>query len=482
MWQQLTLTNLSLEKWRNKSYLYSLFSGSLNAWRRSSWILQWGETLGLILLALLFSLAPFVSNALIGVLLIACAIFWVLLTVSDEEIGNFTPIHLVILLYWGICIVATALSPVKIAAFSGLAKLTLYLTLFALMARILRSNRMRSWLIGIYLHISLIVSVYGIRQWIEQVPPLATWNDPNSTQANVTRVYSYLGNPNLLGSYLLPAIALSLAALLGWRGWGRKALALTMLIVNCACLQYTGSRGAMIGLVALIIVFLVLLWHWWSVYLPTFWRKWSLPIILGIPLGLLLFGLLFIESLRDRVSSIFAGRKDSSNNFRINVWQAVLKMIQDRPIIGIGPGNTAFNKVYPLYMKSRFTALSAYSVLLEIMVETGIIGLTCFIWLLIVTMSQGWQQIQNLREINTPELPDIEQDKIQLSSTIPAIWQNIINPRSPDGYWLMAAMATITGMMAHGFFDTVWYRPEINMLWWLMVALIASYYRPWRSI
>ncbi|GCA81858.1 hypothetical protein MiTs_03877 [Microcystis aeruginosa NIES-2521] len=31
-------------------------------------------------------------------------------------------------------------------------------------------------------------------------------------------------------------------------------------------------------------------------------------------------------------------------------------------------------------MKPKYTALSAYSVLLEIMVETGIIGFTCFLW------------------------------------------------------------------------------------------------------
>jgi len=30
--------------------------------------------------------------------------------------------------------------------------------------------------------------------------------------------------------------------------------------------------------------------------------------------------------------------------------------------------------------------------------------------------------------------------------------------------------------MTHGFVDTVWYRPEVNMLWWLMVAIIASFY------
>ena len=33
-------------------------------------------------------------------------------------------------------------------------------------------------------------------------------------------------------------------------------------------------------------------------------------------------------------------------------------------------------------------------------------------------------------------------------------------------------------MLAHGVVDTIWYRPEVNTLWWLTVALIASYWTP----
>ena len=61
-------------------------------------------------------------------------------------------------------------------------------------------------------------------------------------------------------------------------------------------------------------------------------------------------------------------------NFRINVWYAVLEMIRDRPFIGIGPGNEVFNQIYPNYMQVNFTALSAYSIFLEIAVETGLVG------------------------------------------------------------------------------------------------------------
>jgi putative inorganic carbon (hco3(-)) transporter len=461
VWQQLTLTNLPLLQWQSGSYLFNIAIGSLRSWRQGSWLMQWAEPLGFVLLALTFGLGPFVNNALVGVLMMACAAFWVLLTVSDDRAIALTPIHLLVFLYWGIATVATAMSPVKAAAFTGWTKLTLYLLFFALMARILRSPRLRSWLIALFLNVALIVSFYGVRQWIDKVPPLATWNDPTSTQANLTRVYSFLGNPNLLGSYLLPAIALSAAALFVWKGWGTRALALTMLIVNCACLRYTDSRGAWIGFIALLVVFLVLLYYWYSPLMPRFWRSWALPLGLGGLAATLILGVALVEPLRDRVSSMFIGRSDSSNNFRINVWTAVIDMIRDRPILGIGPGNTAFNKIYPLYMKPKFTALSAYSVLLEIAVETGIIGLTCFMWLLTVTINQGLLQIKRLRDAqfsnsNLPEAPP--------------------NLRSNQGFWLIAAIATLAGMMAHGLFDTVWYRPEVNMLWWLMVAIIASFY------
>ncbi len=446
IWQQFTLGNLHLQQWQNTSYLHRPV-GLLRNWRHSSWLMQWAEPLGALLVSLVIGLVPFVSNDLVKVLLLACASFWMLLTVADDAKTKATPIHWLVLLYWAIATVATALSPVKADAFAGLTKLTSYLLLFALSARVMRIPRLRSIIIGVYLHVALIVSVYGVQQWFDGVEPLATWNDPTSTQATATRVYSYLGNPNLLAGYLLPALILSLVAIFVWQRWTAKALALTMFLVNAACLAFTGSRGGWIATVVAIVAVVFLLHQWWANYLPRFWRLWSIPIFIGSFAVLLLAAIVLSESLRDRVLTIFAGRGDSSNNFRQNVWAAVIEMIRDRPILGIGPGNNAFNKIYPLYQRPRFTALSAYSVLLEIAVETGFVGLGCFLWLLAVTLNQGWVQIMRLRQT-----------------------------RSREGFWLIGATAIIIGMLAHGAVDTVWYRPEINTVWWLMVALIASFY------
>ena len=205
-------------------------------------------------------------------------------------------------------------------------------------------------------------------------------------------------------------------AVFAWRGWMPRILAVTMLCVNTACLILTFSRGGWVGMLVSIFVSLLLLMYWYSTQLPPFWRTWSLPLLLGVVSLLLLVAVLFVEPVRDRVFSIF------------------------------GPGNTAFNKIYPLYQRPRFTALSAYSMLLEVAVETGFIGLACFFWLLLVIFHQGMLHLQRLRS--------------QLSH---------------EGFWLMGAIATLSGMLAHNVADTVWYRPEVNTLWWLMVALIASY-------
>jgi putative inorganic carbon (hco3(-)) transporter len=453
VWQRFTLSSLPLKEYLATSYVHRSVVGLLSSWRQSSVLLQWGDAIAAALLSLIYAVAPFASSTLVGFLLVACVAFWLLLTLSDEvtskNVSSVTPIHLLVFLYWGVAAIATALSPVKKAALSDLGTLTLYLLLFVLCARVLRSPRLRSWIIIVYLHISLIVSIYGLQQWFFGATALATWVDPESPLSKTTRVYSYLGNPNLLAGYLLPAVIFSLVAIFAWQSWFKKALALTMLIVNTACLILTFSRGGWIGLVVAFLVVMALLVYWKSVEMPRFWRTWSLPIVLGGLIGVLVLAVIFVEPVRLRVLSIFADRKDSSNNFRRNVWDAVFEMIRDRPIFGIGPGHNSFNKVYPLYQRPRFTALSAYSILFEVTVETGFVGLACFLWLIIVTFNTAFLQVQRLRQL-----------------------------RNVEGFWLIGAIAILLGMLAHGTVDTVWYRPEVNTLWWLVVGLIASYWTP----
>jgi putative inorganic carbon (HCO3(-)) transporter len=88
-------------------------------------------------------------------------------------------------------------------------------------------------------------------------------------------------------------------------------------------------------------------------------------------------------------------------------------------------------------------------VVLEVLVESGVIGFTCFVWLLGMTVYQGGRALNRLRKL-----------------------------QANQGYWLLAALATMAGMLAHGLVDTVWYRPQVSTLFWLMLALVAGFYQP----
>ena len=128
-WQTVTLNRFALSQWREVSLLHRVLSFA-RSWRQGSVLLQWGDTIALVIVAILFALAPYVPTSLIGVLLVACSAFWWLLTLTDEAGEGLTPIHLVVMAYWGVMVLATALSPVRGAAIAGLIKLTLNVLLF----------------------------------------------------------------------------------------------------------------------------------------------------------------------------------------------------------------------------------------------------------------------------------------------------------------------------------------------------------------
>jgi putative inorganic carbon (hco3(-)) transporter len=444
--QQVTFGRFALHQWREVSLLHRLLS-PLRQWRQGAWLLSYSEIIGWLMVAVVFALAPYVSTTLIGVLFIASAGFWFLLTASDEAEGWLTPVHIGITLYWGVMVVATALSPVKSAALSGLVKLTLNLLFFMLMARIMRKPNLRTGIISVYLLTTLAVSVYGLRQWFFGAEALATWVDPTSNLSTATRVYSYLGNPNLLAAYLMPAVSFSAAAIFVWPRWIPKVLGIVAFLLNSTCLILTLSRGGWIGFLGLSFVLMVLLVFWWNEQFPPFLRRWALPMLFGGSVGVVVLSVLFVPPVQERVMSMFAGREDSSNNFRINVWDAVIRMIKARPILGIGPGNEAFNKIYPLFQHPRYTALSAYSVFLETLVEAGLIGFACFLWMIATAQYQAINQLRKLR--------------LTLAN---------------QGFWLIGAVAAQVGLLVHGLVDTVWYRPQVSTLWWLTMAVIASFY------
>lgn len=395
------------------------------------------------LLVALLLLLPLADRGGLGLLISACSVLWLVWCLSAPPSSKpLGAINYWLLAYLALALLATGFSPVPAAAAKGLFKLLSYLGVYALMRRLL-DEAPRWWdrlLAGLLLG-ELITAVIGLRQLYGDTTELARWADPNSVADGTQRIYSSLENPNLLAGYLIPILPLALVALLRWRGPWLRLFALTSFLLGAVAMLFTYSRGGWIGMVLALAVLGLLLLLRFSRLLAAPLKRWLPPLIIAFVVLALVVAAVKVEPLRVRLMSMAAGREDSSNNFRINVWLAAIEMIQDRPWLGIGPGNTIFNLIYPLYQQPRFTALSAYSVPLELAVETGIPGLLAVFGLLITSLKIGFSQIYRDLFLSLP---------------------------------CLGAIAALVGLAGHGFVDTIFFRPEVQISGWFVLATLGA--------
>jgi len=420
------------------------------------WLLRWqgilgdasegplGSRLSLIagsVLCVLLAAMPFVTRAGLSLLILASGLLWLVWSLCLPA-GRIGRISGWLLLMLGIAVLATGFSPVTPAAFKGLLKLISYLGVYALLRQLLEQAPL--WwdrLVAALLGGELLSSVLAIRQLYGDTSELARWADPNSVADGTIRVYGPLENPNLLAGYLIPILPIALIALLRWRSWPQRLFAASALLLGSSALFLSYSRGGWLGMVAALGVAVLLLVLRQTRYWPPLWRRLFPLLLIAVAVCVLVVAVTQIEPLRIRVMSLAAGRGDSSNNFRINVWLAAIEMIQERPWLGIGPGNSAFNLIYPLYQQPKFNALSAYSVPLELLVEGGIPNLIAGLGLLFASLRAGLSQLKG-----------------ESSWALPAL----------------AAVAAIAGLCVQGATDTIFFRPEVQLSGWFCLATLSA--------
>ncbi|MBK8191298.1 MAG: O-antigen ligase family protein [Vampirovibrionales bacterium] len=407
---------------------------------------------------LLFVVAAFQDTARIG--MVVWLLFFMSLMASlipgRPLLRRITMIDALVGLFYLSAVVSTAASSFFLTSLMGLFKMTTFLAAYLLFRNALEAERLTWWVALLWL-LALLggwETLVGWHQYTANLEPLATWQDPDTNPELVmTRVFGTLqpSNPNLLAGYLVTC--LSAAFGLGfyhWRGLRRESLlsALAFLLGGgiLATLVLTGSRGGYLALAGMFpLAFLLgghLLFHEPALSarrgLKTLWLS-----ILALGLGSVALALTFSESLRHRLLSIFAMREDSSISYRLNVYDSAMQMARDNWLLGIGPGNDTFKLVYGLYMVPGYTALGAYSVPLEIAVEQGLPGLLIFGALLLALALRTLWFLDSARDIR---------EKI-LAITL---------------------LTAVAGSALYGAFDTIWYRPAVNIAFWLCVAGLAA--------
>ena len=211
------------------------------------------------------------------------------------------------------------------------------------------------------------VALYGICQYIFGWGYQSdAWVDSDMFSSITFRATSTLENPNMLGQYLILVIALGGAGLLSAKGWGMRVVYFCCCGLMCVCMLLTFARGAWLGLLFAGLVFLMFL---------------QPRLLLLSPLLLVAMYFVLPETVIQRFTSI-GNLGDQSTSYRVYIWMGTLAMLKDYWLCGIGPGDAAFNLVYPRYSYSGVTAPHSHNLFLQIMCDAGVIALVIFVLLL----------------------------------------------------------------------------------------------------
>jgi len=254
----------------------------------------------------------------------------------------------------------------RVAMLAGLYAATVYAV------RSVQSLRLVAWLSVLA---TILVVGYGIIQ-IAGRDPVPYGQDPQN------RVFSFLGNPNMLAAFLILMFWVVAGLALDSRRWSvRIALAL-LLIAVFVCLIMTKTKGAWIAMAASCVAGAV----WFAVgwrFPYALERKRRLA-VLGVIAVVAVFGLPFAYRP-------IAGRLDtfkSSAGVRMVYWRGALGVFGDHPLLGAGTGT--FQVVYPAKRQTDFRAssagpntLHAHCEPLEILADLGVVGLLVWLWVLL---------------------------------------------------------------------------------------------------
>lgn len=407
-----------------------------------------------ILILILFC-CVYCSSEIIGALALLFSGFVIFNTIFSKSRNNFSleNYEKAIIIYFLIVTVSLFGSTLFKLSLHGYIKTLIYVLFYFCCAIFINENKKKIPYILLFVAgLMTFESVIAILQNIAGVDEISGWQDMSNINPEevISRAYGTLKpyNPNLLAGYLLAGLSTFIYFILNFLKQNKKRIALIfafLLFVNLIAIIDTGCRGAYLGFALFFPALFIGIIYYIKKNLGGLSRikkRYKNVTIAGI-LTIILISV-FNPAISKRIVSIFALRADSSISFRLNVYESAVRMFLDNPFLGIGIGNQNFREIYGLYMKTGYDALGSYCVPLEIAVESGIFALIAFLLFIIFCIIKSYRICNS--ENSSP------QSKI-LAFTI----------------FLM-----ILAVMGHGSFDTIWFRPQVQILFWTYIAMYKA--------
>lgn len=338
-------------------------------------------------------------------------------------------LDMIILLYFIIMVISTITSKNVGGSLRDLGIHLSALSLVFVMMNNIRSKEDMNKFIIVLSITATLVALYGLYQYVVGVEMDAAWLDAENNPGISTRVYSVFYNPNILAEYLVMMIPLSVSLFWYNKNLLRKTVFFGMFGLMSLALVLTLSRGGWLGFAFSALVFILLVEK--RLLLSVF--PISLVAIYTLP-----------ETILNRILSI-GNLGDSSNAYRITMWEITGDIIRDNWMAGVGFGHIPFKETFETYIRTMPT-FHAHNTYLQTASEIGIPGLLVFLAFLFLVFKYGIIHLIN----------------------------------SKDRYIKIlgaGAIAGLAGVLLHGTVENILYLSRIIISFWILVGIILTLIR-----
>lgn len=376
---------------------------------------------GIILICVLL---PFVGTLYLAALICLTIVSYIFKLICGRRVFRLQPLDFTVIAFL-LFVVFGGIFTMDDSSFSKMAVFVCFMSAYFVIKNIISSPYWVKRCLYALVLSSALISAYGIYQ--NYFGMISTqWQDISVFSEIRGRVVSSFGNPNVLGEFLILIFPITLGLMVSAKKANESFFLFVSALLSCWCLVFTWSRGAWIGCIIATALFLCVS----SKYFFTAGIL-SLPVI-GV-FALLRSDFMIIQRLTN-----FA---DSSTSYRLNIWRGVLRMLKDVGLFGIGIGESAFGRVYPIYAPTGVEAAPhSHNLYLQITVEMGVVALIFFLIFVFMFAQFSFSFCKNALNRSNKQI-------------------------------CIGIFSGILALLIQGMTDYVWYNYRIFLLFWIIVGL-----------
>lgn len=311
----------------------------------------------------------------------------------------------------------------------------LYLLTYILVAQTVRTRSDAVRIVTVLLASAAVVCIWGLLQYQAGIDVTAErWIDGEQFPGLKTRVFSTLGNPNVLAAFLIMIVGLTTGWILDAHPRRYRLFLLGLLGLAVACVLLTYSRGAWLTLGVM------------ALATAAAWKHWTWRMVAFAAVAVAVVGFAAQEAFLTRLLSIrgMFNSADSSVALRWALWESTLAMVEEHPWLGLGWGSYRF--VYPEYdffvQNPDVIIYHGHNTLLSLAAEIGIPGMLCF------AVAWGMATVRSLLAMHFADRPK-------------------------KGAYLGLALALL-GMAAFSLTDHVLFNIQVTAVFWVLLALASA--------